>query len=111
MTLFSFIFQIPPCGLYVVFKNCYNKNEIYHLKAGLVKEFFMKNGLFAGDVPPSCEYCEFGRKASDHVMILCIKKGMVSPYYSCRKFRYSPLKRIPKRRPKLPEFTSEDFAL
>ncbi len=71
----------------------------------------MKNGLFAGDVPPSCEYCEFGRKASDHVMILCIKKGMVSPYYSCRKFRYSPLKRIPKRRPKLPEFTSEDFAL
>ena len=71
----------------------------------------MRNGLFAGDISPACEYCEYGRRASDNVMILCIKKGMVSPYYSCRKFLYSPLKRIPKRQPRLPEFSPEEFQL
>ncbi len=71
----------------------------------------MKNTLFRGEISPACEYCEYGRKASDNVMILCIKKGMVSPRYSCRKFLYSPLKRVPRRQPKLPSFSPEDFKL
>ncbi|MCI6639656.1 MAG: hypothetical protein MSH10_02510 [Pygmaiobacter massiliensis] len=71
----------------------------------------MKNTLFSNDMPPACEYCEYGRLASDQVMILCSRKGPVAPRYSCRKFFYSPLKRIPRRQPKLPDFSPEDFAL
>ena len=44
-------------------------------------------------------------------MVLCTKKGLVSTLYSCRKFLYDPLQRIPRRRPELPSFTAEDFSL
>lgn len=71
----------------------------------------MRNLLFSNDMDPACEYCEYGRRAADHVMILCGKKGPVAPYYSCRRFAYSPLKRIPRRQPKLPSFSAEDFSL
>ena len=71
----------------------------------------MKKGLFRGDIAPACEYCEHGHRASDGVMILCIKKGMVSPHYACRRFLYSPLKRVPRRQPRLPTFSPEDFRL
>ena len=36
---------------------------------------------------------------------------IVSPYYKCKKFRYDPLRRVPKRPPKLPAFSPEDFSL
>ena len=29
--------------------------------------------------------------------VLCAKRGVVSAYYSCRKFRYNPCKRIPPK--------------
>jgi len=71
----------------------------------------VKNRLFSGPVEPACEYCEHGRRAADNVMILCIKKGMVAPHYSCRRFVYSPLKRVPRRQPRLPTFSPEEFKL
>ncbi len=71
----------------------------------------MKNKLFLAKVDPACLYCEHGRPASDGVMILCEKRGIVSPFYTCRRFLYCPLKRVPKRQPKLPEFSAEEFAL
>lgn len=71
----------------------------------------MKNTLFSNNMEPACEYCEYGRLAADRFMILCSKKGPVSPHYSCRRFAYSPLKRVPKRQPRLPSFTEEDFKL
>ena len=71
----------------------------------------MRNGLFAGEISPACEYCEYGRRASDNGMSLSNNKGMVSPYSSCRNYLYSPLKRIPKRQPRLPEFSPEEFQL
>lgn len=71
----------------------------------------MRNRMFSNDIPPACEYCEHGRRAADHIMILCKKRGPVSPHYSCRRFLYSPLRRVPKRRPKLPTFSAEDFEL
>ena len=43
--------------------------------------------------------------------ILCPKRGVVVPYYSCRKFFYSPLKRVPKRLPALPSYSEEEFKL
>lgn len=71
----------------------------------------MKRSLFSTTIPPACEYCQHGRPATDPKMILCQKKGVVSPYYKCRRFLYDPLKRVPRPRPRLPRFTAEDFQL
>lgn len=70
-----------------------------------------KKKIFGANVSPACIYCEFGRKATDPSKILCNKKGVVAPYDRCRKFCYDPLKRIPRRQPKLPKFSPEDFSL
>ena len=43
-------------------------------------------------------------------MILCKQKGVVSPYYCCRKFSYDPLMRVPHRQV-LPELDPKDFTL
>lgn len=67
--------------------------------------------LFGNNIQPACEYCLHGSISSDNEMILCKKKGVVSPYYSCNKFIYMPTKRIPKRRPNLPQYSAEDFKL
>ena len=73
--------------------------------------FSSKKALFGGSIAPACEYCGHGRPATDQKMILCKKRGVVSPYYKCRRFLYDPLKRKPRQRPKLPAFSPEDFKL
>lgn len=73
--------------------------------------FKSKSKLFGNRISPACEYCQFGTRSRDNAMILCSKKGVVSPFYSCNKYVYMPTKRIPKRRPNLPDFTAEDFKL
>ena len=70
-----------------------------------------KQTLFNEKVAPACEYCEYGKLGSDFKMILCKHKGVVSPYFRCKKFRYSPVRRTPKRIPKLPDFDSSDFSI
>ena len=44
-------------------------------------------------------------------MILCPHKGIVAPYFRCRRFQYAPLKRVPRRRRRLPRFNPEDFEI
>jgi hypothetical protein len=70
-----------------------------------------KVSLFSNDITPACEYCEYGAASSDGTMVECVKKGTVSPYFRCNKFRYSPIRRIPRRSPKLPKMKPEDFSL
>ncbi|MBQ7859054.1 MAG: hypothetical protein IJ347_02815 [Faecalibacterium sp.] len=70
-----------------------------------------KKPIYGATIAPACEYCANGRRASDPRMILCERKGVVSPQYHCRKYQYDPLLRIPKRQPKLPSFTADDFSL
>ena len=67
--------------------------------------------LFGNNIEPACTYCQFGNPSSDEAMILCSKKGVVAPYFSCTKFVYMPTKRQPKRRPKMPNFSKDDFSL
>ncbi|WP_303944445.1 hypothetical protein [Subdoligranulum variabile] len=43
-------------------------------------------------------------------MVLCKLKGVVSPYYYCRRFCYDPLMRVPHRQV-LPELDPKDFTL
>ena len=72
-----------------------------------------KKPMFGANIQPACTYCEFGQKAADPRMILCAKKGVVSPAGSCRAFKYDPLKRVPPL-PKAPDFSGlkdEDFKL
>ena len=68
--------------------------------------------LFRKKITRSCSYCQFGTAMSDD-QILCMKQGTVSAYYSCRKFRYNPCKRIPARMKALntEKYKDTDFSL
>lgn len=67
--------------------------------------------LFRKSIEPACTYCSRGRKGEDD-SIICIRRGIVNPWDSCRSFRYDPLLRIPEAEP-LPvmDVDPEDFRL
>ncbi len=68
--------------------------------------------LFRKKIEKSCSYCEHATILSNE-QVLCIKKGVVSPTGKCRKFTYSPCKRIPPK-PKALDFEKydqEDYSL
>lgn len=67
--------------------------------------------LFGSDIPPACAYCAHSRAGQEPDTFFCPKRGVVSGNYHCRAFSYDPLRRVPKRRPKLPTFRPEDFEL
>ena len=72
---------------------------------------FMSDKLFGKNIDPACEYCEYGKGAPSN-MVACPKYGVVAPFYYCRKFKYNPLKRIPKKANcNLPKFSADDFSL
>lgn len=56
---------------------------------------FRSGKYFDKNIQPKCDYCQFGKRAKDGNKVLCEKKGLVESNYSCSKFSYSPLKRIP----------------
>lgn len=49
-----------------------------------------------------CEFCRFASEIKTTEDMLCSHKGVVDKEYSCRKFVYDPLKRVPKKLPELP---------
>lgn len=68
--------------------------------------------LFRKKIERSCAYCRFGAQIEPG-KVLCAKKGVRSIEDACRKFRYDPCKRIP-RKAKALDFTKyekEDFSL
>ncbi len=56
---------------------------------------FKGGKYFDKGIEPKCDYCQFGKRAKDGNKVLCEKRGLVECNYSCSKFTYSPLKRIP----------------
>lgn len=62
-------------------------------------------------VSAKCTYCEFSISTNDQNTLLCEKCGVTDPESACKKFRYDPLKRAPRRPAALPQFSSEDFKL
>ena len=63
-----------------------------------------KKKLFGNNIKPACKYCEHSSKLSESdetegesIKLNCAKFGEVKPYDSCKKFVYSPLKRIPTK--------------
>lgn len=67
--------------------------------------------LFGNRIEPACAYCRFGSISANGRMILCEKAGVVAPYYSCKKYRYDPLRRVPAPLAQLPEYDSAEFEL
>jgi hypothetical protein len=72
----------------------------------------VKAMLFRKKIKRSCEYCQFGTQI-DEENILCTKKGQVSLWGSCRRFRYDPTKRIPPkaRAMDFAKYQEEDYTL
>ena len=66
---------------------------------------------FNKDIPPACASCRRGRRCPGTDRVLCSLRGVMEPADACRKYRYDPLKRVPKRPRKLPVYKPEDFAL
>lgn len=68
--------------------------------------------LFRKTIVKNCAYCAHAGQASDG-KLLCTKRGFVSANGSCRRFRYDPLKRTPKKlkAKDFTAFTEEDFRL
>ena len=65
-----------------------------------------------GKIEPKCEYCKLGTISADNTSVLCPKKGVLNKDFFCKKFKYDPLKRIPKESaPELMKFSPEDFSL
>lgn len=56
--------------------------------------------LFRNDMDPRCAYCAKGNPISDRE-VLCPRKGVVASEFSCSRFKYDPLRRIPPRPVKL----------
>lgn len=62
---------------------------------------------------PKCFFCAYSAQLAGIGDMICTKCGIVSPESLCKKFRYDPQKRTPKRIPKLntDKFRKEDFEL
>ena len=78
------------------------------IKIGLFDIFQRGGKYFDKDIPPHCEYCDFGKRAKDGNKVLCDKRGLVDADFSCAKFVYSPLKRIPVKQLNRVGFLDED---
>lgn len=68
--------------------------------------------LFRKNITRSCSYCKHGTSIGEE-QVLCVKRGVVSTYDSCKKFRYNPLKRIPPKMKTInfEKFDETDFSL
>lgn len=68
--------------------------------------------LFDKKIDPSCSYCKYGSTIGDGEVV-CIKRGVIPAWHSCRRFSYDPLKRIPPRPQMLSSegFEKKDFEL
>lgn len=54
--------------------------------------------IFRKNVEPACAYCARSRCAEEDTYI-CVRRGIVSAWDSCRHFSYDPLRRVPEAAP------------
>ncbi len=71
----------------------------------------MSKPIFNKKIPASCSYCNYAKVSSTLNLVFCEFKGPVSERDYCRKYSYDPLKRSPKEKAVLPNFSAEDFKL
>lgn len=72
----------------------------------------MKKKLLNMDtVEKICKNCAHGRHTPDGDGVLCVKKGVMLPFSSCRKFEYDPLNRTPAQPVDFGGYSAEEFKL
>lgn len=68
--------------------------------------------IFSKKIDPQCAFCEHGTPTPNGESVLCRKAGgIMLPYSKCKKFKYDPLKREPRKIQISGDFTKEDFSL
>lgn len=66
--------------------------------------------LFKGKIEPRCALCEYAEITDGGNVVLCRKVGGVMlPESKCRKYKYDPLKRVPRTFVFTGDFTKDDF--
>lgn len=71
----------------------------------------LPKSIYNKNIPASCGYCRYAHVSPSLKLVFCKFKGPVSEEDACRRYCYDPLKRTPAVSAKLPEYSSEDFAL
>ncbi len=66
--------------------------------------FKKKKKMFGTNIEPDCTYCRYN--SSDDKILCPYHKGSV-----CKNYEYDPLKRDPSPKPKLQEFSEEEFKI
>ena len=68
--------------------------------------------LFRKKIERSCSYCLYGAYLEND-RILCSKKGCRNADEKCRRFKYDPCKRIPKKAKAMDfsKYDREDYSL
>ncbi|MBE6903010.1 MAG: hypothetical protein E7480_00170 [Ruminococcaceae bacterium] len=69
--------------------------------------------LFNKNIEKCCAVCQRATLLINSEKIMCKKKGVVEADYKCRKFKYDPFKREPKKQnaQMLEGYTKEDFEI
>ena len=64
--------------------------------------------IFSKEVEKICAYCEHGCPIYGTDDVICAKKGLVRANFRCKKFLYTPLRRVPPK-PTAPDFQALDL--
>ncbi len=68
--------------------------------------------LFGANITPACEYCANSHNLNGDDTCFCeLNANYVEVYDSCESYVYDPLRRVPRRRMPMPEFSADDFKL
>lgn len=59
----------------------------------------------------SCMWCVYGTKSDYSDEIFCKKHGVTTRADACRRYKYDPLKRVPKSVKPSENYTAEDFSI
>ncbi len=71
----------------------------------------MKKLTFNKKQEKYCMHCRYGQYLEYSDEVFCAKKGFVSKFSKCTKYKYDPLKRIPVTADLSSEFKKEDFII
>lgn len=68
--------------------------------------------LFKGNDEPQCAHCEYAEITKGSDVAVCRKIGGIMQLHSkCKKYKYDPLKREPKKVSLRSDFSKEDFEI
>ncbi len=71
----------------------------------------MSKQIFNKKLSPACKYCEYAKISTFDDEIICKHKGITRLDDRCRKYRYDPFKRVPKKIIIEKNYSDKDFKL